>query len=171
MESMEKAQAIMAEKKITEDSEGALIVDFAKLGNKKLGKAVVRKKDGTSLYLTRDIGAITERWEEYKFDKMIYVVAMAQDLHLAQLFKIVDTMGLSEISDKCQHINFGMVLGMSTRRGTVKFLNDILRDVGEKMHEVMKGNESKYQQVEDPEKTADILGISSVMVQDMTGKR
>jgi arginyl-tRNA synthetase len=170
-ESMDKAQAIMAEKKITEDSEGALIVDFEKLGNKKLGKAIVKKKDGTSLYLTRDIGAITERWEEYHFDKMIYVVAMAQDLHLAQLFKIVDAMGLKEISDKCQHINFGMVLGMSTRRGTVKFLNDILRDVGDKMHEVMKGNESKYQQVEDPEKTADILGISSVMVQDMTGKR
>ncbi|QDS69709.1 hypothetical protein FKW77_009837 [Venturia effusa] len=170
-ESMEKAQAIMAEKKITEDSEGALIVDFQKLGNKKLGKAIVQKKDGTSLYLTRDIGAITERWETYHFDKMIYVVAMAQDLHLAQLFKIVESMGMKDISDRCQHINFGMVLGMSTRRGTVKFLNDILKDVGDKMHEVMKTNESKYAQVEDPAKTADVLGISSVMVQDMTGKR
>ncbi|TID23712.1 arginyl-tRNA synthetase [Venturia nashicola] len=170
-ESMEKAQAIMAEKKITEDSDGALIVDFQKLGNKKYGKAVVQKKDGTSLYLTRDIGAITERWETYHFDKMIYVVAMAQDLHLAQLFKIVESMGMKDISDRCQHINFGMVLGMSTRRGTVKFLNDILKDVGDKMHEVMKGNEAKYAQVEDPAKTADVLGISSVMVQDMTGKR
>jgi arginyl-tRNA synthetase len=64
-----------------------------------------------------------------------------------------------------------MVRGMSTRKGTVKFLDDILKDVGEKMHEVMKKNEVKYSQVEDPVKTADTLGITSVMVQDMTGKR
>lgn len=170
-ESMENAAKIMAEKKVSEDSEGAIIVDFTKMGVKKLGKAIVKKKDGTSLYLTRDIGAIMEREEKYHFDRMIYVVAAAQDLHLAQLFKIVDAMGLKELSQKCQHINFGMVLGMSTRKGNVKFLDDILRDVGEKMHEVMKANDSKYQQVDDPVKTADILGISSVMVQDMTGKR
>ena len=42
---------------------------------------------------------------------MIYVVASQQDLHLAQLFKIEDLMGRKDISDKCQHINFGMVLG------------------------------------------------------------
>ncbi len=67
--------------------------------------------------------------------------------------------------------NFGMVLGMSTRKGTVKFLDDILRDVGDKMHEVMRSNEAKYSLVENPAATADTLGISSVMVQDMTGKR
>ena len=43
---------------------------------------------------------------------MIYVVASQQDLHLAQLFKIEELMGRKDISDKCQHINFGMVLGM-----------------------------------------------------------
>jgi arginyl-tRNA synthetase len=64
-----------------------------------------------------------------------------------------------------------MVLGMSTRKGTVKFLDDILKDVGEKMHEVMKANETKYAQVVDPERVSDILGISSVMVQDMSSKR
>jgi len=102
---------------------------------------------------------------------MIYVVASQQDLHLAQLFKIEELMGRKDISDKCQHINFGMVMGMSTRKGTAKFLDDILRDVGEKMHEVMRSNEAKYAQVEDPDKTADTLGISAVMVQDMKGKR
>ena len=60
---------------------------------------------------------------------------------------------------------------MSTRKGTAKFLDDILRDVGDKMHEVMKTNETKYAQVKDPEQTADTLGISAVMVQDMKGKR
>ncbi|OCL11816.1 arginyl-tRNA synthetase, partial [Glonium stellatum] len=169
-ESMEAAARIMEEKGVSEESEGAVIVDLTKY-SKKLGKAIVKKKDGTSLYLTRDIGAAFERFEKYQFDKMIYVVASQQDLHLAQLFKIMEAMGRKDIADRCQHINFGMVLGMSTRKGTAKFLDDILRDVGEKMHEVMRTNQAKYEQVEDPEKTADTLGISAVMVQDMKGKR
>lgn len=169
-ESMDEASRIMEEKGVSENSEGAIIVDLTKY-SKKLGKAIVRKKDGTSLYLTRDIGAAFERFEKFHFDKMIYVVASQQDLHLAQLFKIMEAMGRKDVAERCQHINFGMVLGMSTRKGTAKFLDDILRDVGDKMHEVMRANEDKYKQVADPEKTADTLGISAVMVQDMTGKR
>ncbi|OJJ47284.1 hypothetical protein ASPZODRAFT_15965 [Penicilliopsis zonata CBS 506.65] len=170
-ESMASAYRTMEKSGVSEESEGAVIVDFTKHGAKKLGKAIIVRKDGTPLYLTRDIGAIQEREEAYHFDKMIYVVAAQQDLHLAQLFKITELMGLKDLADRCQHINFGMVRGMSTRKGTVKFLDDILRDVGEKMHEVMKKNTEKYEQVEDPVGTADILGITSVMVQDMTGKR
>ncbi|KAI5306903.1 hypothetical protein KEM56_006515 [Ascosphaera pollenicola] len=170
-ESLKKSYAQMKDTGVSEDSEGATIVDFTKHGAKKLGKAIVIRKDGTPLYLTRDIAAIQERMETYHFDKMIYVVANQQDLHLAQLFKVTELIGLKDISDKCIHVNFGMVRGMSTRKGTVKFLNDILKDVGEKMHEVMKKNQTKYEQVEDPEKVADTLGITSVMVQDMSGKR
>ena len=51
----------------------------------KLAKTVVRKKDGTYVYITRDIAGAIERWEEYGFDKMIYVVATQQDLHMAQV--------------------------------------------------------------------------------------
>ncbi|KGO77542.1 Aminoacyl-tRNA synthetase, class 1a, anticodon-binding [Penicillium italicum] len=170
-ESMTDAYKLMEKAGVSEQSEGAVIVDFTKHGAKKLGKAIIVRKDGTPLYLTRDIGAITERDNEYHFDKMIYVVAAQQDLHLAQLFKVTELMGHKDLASRCQHINFGMVRGMSTRKGTVKFLDDILHDVGDKMHEVMKKNEVKYAQVEDPVKTADILGITSVMVQDMTGKR
>ncbi|KAH8719510.1 arginyl-tRNA synthetase [Phaeosphaeriaceae sp. PMI808] len=169
-ENMDLAAKIMWEKKVTEDSDGAVIVDLTKY-SKKLGKAVVKKKDGTSLYLTRDIGEALQRVEKYNFDKMIYVVASQQDLHLAQLFKIEELMGRKDIADKCQHINFGMVLGMSTRKGTAKFLDDILHDVAETMHDVMKSNPTKYAQVADPVKTADMLGISAVMIQDMKGKR
>lgn len=170
-ESMSNAYKAMEKAGVAEDSEGAVIADFTKHGAKKLGKAIIVRKDGTPLYLTRDIGAIVERDDEYHFDKMIYVVAAQQDLHLAQLFKVTELMGRKDLSDRCQHINFGMVRGMSTRKGTVKFLDDILRDVGEKMHEVMRKNTAKYEQVADPEKTADTLGITAVMVQDMTGKR
>ena len=190
---MEAAGKRLKDTGVSEESEGAVIVDLAKNPKtKKLGKAVVQKKDGSSLYLTRDIGEAVKRDELYQFDKMIYVVASQQDLHLAQLFKILELMGgpYKDVSEKCQHINFGMVLGMvgtqshqfstlplliqslqSTRKGTVKFLDDILRDVGEKMHEVMRQNQAKYLQVENPEQTADTLGITAVMVQDMTGKR
>ena len=171
-ERMEAAAKRLKETGISEDSQGAVVVDLTKdPKTKKLGKALVQKKDGSSLYLTRDIGEAVKRYELYHFDKMIYVVASQQDLHLAQLYKILELMGHEDISSRCQHINFGMVMGMSTRKGTVKFLDDILRDVGEKMHEVMQKNEVKYKQVDDPVQTADTLGITAVMVQDMTGKR
>ncbi|EEP81487.1 arginyl-tRNA synthetase [Uncinocarpus reesii 1704] len=170
-ESLSTVYNTMQEKGVSEDSEGAIIVDFTKHGAKKLGKAIVVRKDGTPLYLTRDIAAIFERETAFNFDKMLYVVAAQQDLHLAQLFKTVELMGRKDLADKCQHINFGMVRGMSTRKGTVKFLNDILKDVGDKMHEVMRKNAVKYEQVENPVETADTLGITSVMVQDMSGKR
>ncbi|OLN81416.1 Arginine-tRNA ligase, cytoplasmic 2 [Colletotrichum chlorophyti] len=174
-EDMEAAAKKLEDMNISEKSEGAVIIDFTKHVPGKAGKSlerpIIRKKDGTALYLTRDISELLHREKKYGFDHMIYVVASQQDLHLKQLFKIIELMGYPETAKKCQHINFGMVLGMSTRKGTVKFLDDILRDVGDKMHEVMKKNETKYAQVADPEATADILGISSVMVQDMSGKR
>ena len=171
---MDDAVKRLEETGVSEDSKGAVIVDMTKSTDKKikaLGKALVRKTDGSSLYLTRDIAEAVKRYENYHFDKMIYVVASQQDLYLKQLFKILELMGHQEVVEKCQHVTFGMVLGMSTRKGTVKFLDDILRDVGEKMHEVMQKNQSKYQQVENPQQTADTLGITAVMVQDMTGKR
>lgn len=170
-DSLKSAYNTMEKTGVSELSQEALIVDFSKHGAKKLGKAIIVRKDGTPLYLTRDIGAILEREQTYHFDKLVYVVAAQQDLHLAQLFKVTELMGHKDIADRCQHINFGMVRGMSTRKGTVKFLDDILKDVGDKMHEVMRKNAVKYEQVEDPYKTADTLGITAVMVQDMTGKR
>jgi arginyl-tRNA synthetase len=64
---MDLAAKIMWEKKVCEDSEGAVIVDLTK-HSKKLGKAVVKKKDGTSLYLTRDIGEAIQRVDKYNFE-------------------------------------------------------------------------------------------------------
>jgi arginyl-tRNA synthetase len=165
----------MAEKGLTREDNGAILVDFTELcpgkEGKRLGKALVRKRDGTALYLTRDIAELLTRYEKFDFDQMIYVIGAAQDLHVAQFFKIVELVGYKDVAKRCQHINFGQIHGMSTRKGTVVFLDDILKDCGDHMHEVMKKNDEKYSQVEFPEKTADVLGISSVMVQDMKGKR
>ncbi|MCJ1265482.1 hypothetical protein MMC22_005361 [Lobaria immixta] len=171
---MERAMKELKESGLSEDSKGAVIVDLTKSKDakvKKLGKVLVRKTDGSTLYLTRDLAEAVKRDEVFKPDKMLYVVASQQDLYMTQLFKIMELMGHGEIVKKYQHVSFGMVLGMSTRKGTAKFLDDILRDVGEKMHEVMQKNQAKYEQVENPEQTADTLGITAVMVQDMSGKR
>lgn len=168
-ELMQKATEIFEEKGLIHVDRGAKLIDLTRF-NKKLGKALVEKSDGTSLYLTRDVGEAIKRYETYKFDKMIYVIAAQQDLHCAQFFEILKQMGLPWAKNM-EHVNFGMVQGMSTRKGTVVFLDNILQETKEKMHEVMKKNEHKYAQIEDPDKIADLVGISAVMIQDMQSKR
>ncbi|KAL6248021.1 arginyl-tRNA synthetase [Rhinocladiella similis] len=169
-ENIKKVLDNLLAKKIAEESDGALLIDFAKHGAKKLNKAIVVRRDGTPLYLTRDLAAILERNDKYHFDKMIYVIADQQNEHVAQLFKTTEVSGHKDVADKCEHISFGMVKGMSTRRGTVKFLDDIIQTVKETMLEVMQKNEKKYEQLDDPDAVADILAITAIMVQDLTGK-
>ena len=175
---MEEAAQVLQEKNISEDSKGAVIVDLSKHGAPNLGKTLVKKRDGTSLYLTRDIAANFERHQKHNFDKMIYVIASQQDVHVAQFFKILELMGppYSDIVAKCEHITFGMVKDpkgqtMSTRKGTVVSLADSLDAAKDFMHDVMRKNQDKYEQVANPEATADTLAISAIMVQDYSGKR
>ncbi|AQZ09257.1 YDR341C and MSR1 (YHR091C) [Zygosaccharomyces parabailii] len=168
-ESMDKALKLYDEKNLVHMDRGAKLIDLTKF-NKKLGKVIVQKSDGTTLYLTRDVGAAMDRYNKYHFDKMIYVIASQQDLHTAQFFEILKQLGF-EWAKNLHHVNFGMVQGMSTRKGTVVFLDNILEETKDNMHEVMKKNEVKYAQVENPDEVADLVGISAVMVQDMQGKR
>ncbi|AQZ11818.1 YDR341C and MSR1 (YHR091C) [Zygosaccharomyces parabailii] len=168
-ESMDKALKLYDEKNLVHMDRGAKLIDLTKF-NKKLGKVIVQKSDGTTLYLTRDVGAAMDRYNKYHFDKMIYVIASQQDLHTAQFFEILKQLGF-EWAKNLHHVNFGMVQGMSTRKGTVVFLDNILEETKDNMHEVMKKNEVKYAQVENPDEVADLVGISAVMIQDMQGKR
>lgn len=160
---------------VTREENGALLADLTQY---KLEKTVIERRDGTPLYITRDIAEAAQRFDKSfdgrGFDKMIYVVASQQDLHLAQFFKVLELMGYpwaQKESSRLLHINFGMILGMSTRKGTVVFLDNILDETRDKMHEVMKANEAKYAQVHDPERTADIVGMTAVKIQDMSSKR
>ncbi len=149
------------------DLEGAQVVNLQQWN---LSKALVTKKDGSTLYITRDIAAAVDRWNTYHFEKMFYVVGAAQDYHFQQLFKILELMGCEWVS-KCQHINFGMVEGMSTRKGTVVFLETILDKCRSKMKKVMSENEAKFSEISEPEVVADIVGLSAVIVQDMSARR
>lgn len=165
--SMKKYVEEMRQSGLLIESEKAFIVDLNEWG---LGSSIVLKKDGTSTYMTRDIAAANERFNEYHFDRSIYVIAVQQDLHLQQLFKICQLMERPWTS-KMVHVNFGMVEGMSTRKGNVVFLEDIIDGAKETMHDVMRKNESKYAQIQDPEGTADTLAISAIFIQDMSAKR
>jgi arginyl-tRNA synthetase len=177
----------LSEMGLISDVEGAKLVDLEKW---KLGKAVLRKKgasvrlflllfhlsyvennkDGTSIYLTRDIGGAIERYEQHKFDKMIYVISSQQDLHTAQFIKVLHLMEFPWASS-IEHVNYGLVLGMSTRKGTVVFLEQIIREAASVMHEQMKKNEEKYAAVEDPEQTSLEVGLTGIKIQDMAAKR
>ncbi|CEP62333.1 arginine--tRNA ligase LALA0_S05e03268g [Lachancea lanzarotensis] len=168
-DSMELALKMFAEKGLAHEDRGATLIDLTKF-NKKLGKTIVQKSDGTTLYMTRDVGTAIDRYKKYHFDKMIYVIACQQDLYTAQLFEVLKQLGYEWAKDLV-HINFGMVQGMSTRKGTVVFLDNILEETRDKMHEVMKTNEAKYAQIENPNEVADLVGISAVMIQDMQAKR
>lgn len=74
-------------------------------------------------------------------------------------------------ADRLQHVNYGLVLGMSTRKGTAVFLDQIIKEAATVMHEQMKKNEEKYNAVENPEEVAQEIGITGVKVQDMAAKR
>ncbi|TFK96258.1 hypothetical protein BDV98DRAFT_516134 [Pterulicium gracile] len=152
---------------LVSDKEGAKIIDLEKY---KLGSAVVRKKDGTSIYLTRDIGGAIARYEKYAFDKMIYVISSQQDLHCAQFLKTLELLDFPW-AKSCQHVNYGLVQGMSTRKGTVVFLDQIIKEASQVMLEQMMKNEEKYKAVEDPETVSREVGISGVKIQDMAAKR
>src|SRR5579859_3629513 len=104
-ESIAHASTVLEERGLLVQDKGATLINLEKF---KLAKPLIKKRDGTSLYLTRDIGAAKQRYDEYKFDKMVYVVASQQNLHLKQLFKILELMGY-EWASPCQPVNFGMV--------------------------------------------------------------
>lgn len=164
----DKVLNLLHEKGLIKQSGQSQIIDLEEY---KLGKAVVKKMDGTTLYLTRDFAAAAERHEVYNFDKMVYVFAAQQDLHGAQLFKAMDLIGYPWAKNLL-HVNFGMVLGMSTRKGTAVFLDQILNEAKSQMLDVMKKDSTnKYNDLENPEWTADTLGLSAVKIQDMSARR
>jgi arginyl-tRNA synthetase len=101
---------------------------------------------------------------------MIYVVSSQQDLHLSQFFKVLSLMEFPWASS-LQHVNYGLVQGMSTRKGTVVFLNQIIKEAANVMHEQMQKNEDKYAAVVDPEQVSLEIGITGVKIQDMAAKR
>lgn len=158
----------LREKGIVQKSEGAEIVDLEPYG---MPPALVTKKDGSSLYLTRDLAAAKYRKETYDFDKNIYVVGSAQRLHFAQWFKVIELMGY-EWSKDLVHVEFGMVAleegSLSTRKGNVVFLEDVLKQAVDQTKEII---EVKNPNLKNKEEVAVQVGVGAVVFQELYTSR
>ena len=149
---------------IARHSEGAVIVD---LEPHKLGIYLLRRSDGAALYYTRDICAAEYRKQEYDFARMIYVVGSEQRLLFQQLLKVLELMG-HEWAKDCAHVDFGRVKGMSTRKGTVVLLQDVIDEAVQRVHEIMADKDA----VEfDKDEVARQVGVGAVVFNDLKSRR
>lgn len=165
---MPRFEKELLDKGLLQESKGAQVVDLEEY---KLGTALIKKSDGSSLYITRDIAAAVYRKENYDFYKNIYVVATQQNLHFQQLFKIIELMGY-DWANQCVHVPFGMVRleegTMSTRHGRVVFLEDVLNGAIEKTREII---EEKNQNIENLEEITSQVGIGAVVFNELSNNR
>ncbi|XP_051853337.1 probable arginine--tRNA ligase, mitochondrial isoform X3 [Antechinus flavipes] len=153
---------------------GTAIVDLSGKGDPSLSCTVMRS-DGTSLYATRDLAAAIDRMNKYNFDSMIYVTDKGQQNHFQQVFEILRLMGY-EWAERCQHIPFGVVQGMKTRRGDVTFLEDVINETRSRMLENMAFSKTfvcQYfiatKELENPHEIAERVGLAALIIQDFKG--
>ncbi|MBC7087692.1 MAG: arginine--tRNA ligase [Tissierellales bacterium] len=158
----------MKEKGLLKESEGALIVDLEPYG---MPPALIMKKDGSTLYTTRDIAAAIYRKEHYDFYKNIYVVASQQNLHFKAWIKILELMGYDWAKD-CIHVPFGMVSleegTLSTRKGRVVFLEDVLNTAIESTRKII---EERNPNLPNKDEVAKQVGIGAVVFQELFNQR
>ena len=165
---MPRFEKELSDKGLLQESKGAQVVDLEEY---KLGTALIKKSDGSSLYITRDIAAAVYRKETYDFYRNIYVVASQQNLHFQQLFKIIELMGY-DWANQCVHVPFGLVRleegTMSTRHGRVVFLEDVLNGAIEKTREII---EEKNPDIENLEEITSQVGIGAVVFNELSNNR
>ncbi|MFA4891147.1 MAG: arginine--tRNA ligase [Candidatus Gracilibacteria bacterium] len=143
---------------ITEGEKGALIVDFH---DENMAPLVIQKSDGATLYSTRDLATFKYRIEKWDPIKIIYVVDVAQSLYFKQLFETAKRLGWDY--GKGEHIVFGRMQlpegGMSTRKGNVILLNEVLDEAVKRAKEVL---EEKAPDLADKDEAARKIGIGAV---------
>ncbi len=159
---------LLEEKNLLKESEGARIVDLEVFD---MPPALINKSDGSTLYITRDIAAALYRKDEYDFHKNIYVVGSQQNLHFQQMFKILDLLDF-EWAENCTHVPFGMVSlkdgTMSTRKGRVVFLEDVLNKAIDKTLEIIT---EKNPDLENKKQVAQDVGIGAIIFQELSHSR
>lgn len=157
----------LKEKGMLELSDGAYIV---RLG-KELPPCIILKSDGATLYSTRDLAAAFYRKKTYDFYKCLYVVAYQQDLHFKQLFKVIELMGYEWAKD-LEHVSFGMVSlegsTLSTRKGNVVFLQDVLDKAVEKTRSII---DEKSPDLENKDEVAKMVGVGAVVFDALSTAR
>ena len=150
----------LKDKNLLTESNGAQVV---MLEDYNMPPCIVLKGDGASIYATRDLAAAMYRKKTYDFYKSIYVVGSPQALHFKQVFKVLELAG-NEWSKDCVHVGFGLVKfadrKLSTRKGEVVLLDDLLTEAVEKTKEVIN---EKNPDLKDKEEVAKKIGVGAVI--------
>ena len=150
----------LKEKGLLVESRGAQVVDLEEYG---MAPCIILKSDGSSLYATRDMAAATYRKATYDFYKCLYVVAYQQNLHFKQFFKVLEMMGKDWAKDLV-HVAYGMVSleegTMSTRKGNVVFLEDVINKCIEKAYKII---DEKNPNLENKQDVAQKVGVGAVI--------
>ncbi len=159
----------LQEKGIAKESDGAIIVPLEEYN---LPSALIRKSDGATLYLTRDIASLKHRVGDYKAEMVAYVVDNSQTLHFQQLFAIAQILGLK---GEFKHIKFGLLLGkdlkkLSSRAGTGIDLEDVISETISRARKVMEEKEVEMNE-EEKDEVARIVGIGALKYNDLSQNR
>ena len=148
--------------------DGASIVD---LSDYNMPPCLILKRDGSTLYPTRDIAAAVYRKENYHFDKAIYVTSAQQCLHFAQWFKVVELMGYPW-HDELVHVPYGTVslngAKLATRTGNVVLLRDLFELAVEKVSGIMS---EKSPDLENKQEVAEAVGVGAIVFYYLSNTR
>ena len=148
--------------------DGASIVDLEEYN---MPPCLILKRDGSTLYPTRDIAAAVYRKQTYNFDKAIYVTSAGQSLHFAQWFKVVELMQY-DWYDKLVHVPYGTVsingAKLATRTGNVILLKDLFAQAIEKVSEIMN---EKNPNLENKDKVAEAVGVGAIVFYYLSSNR
>ena len=148
--------------------DGASIVDLEEYG---MPPCLILKRDGSTLYPTRDIAAAVYRKQTYDFDKAIYVTSAGQSLHFAQWFKVVELMGY-DWHDKLVHVPYGTVSingeKLATRTGNVILLRDLFATAIDKVAGIIN---EKNPRLENKDKVAEQIGVGAVVFYYLSNNR
>ncbi len=165
---MDEGIQILEEKGLLQESKGALIVDLERYN---LPPALIRKTDGATLYITRDMATAIYRKRTYDFVKSIYVVGQEQINHFKQLKAVLKEMGF-DWSDDMTHITFGLVTKdkkkLSTRKGNIILLEPTL---DEAILRALSQIEAKNPNLENKEEVAHAVGVGAVKFFDLKTDR
>lgn len=167
---MDRVVKALEDKHLLKDSEGAQIVDLSPI-NENLTPAMIKRSDGATLYMTRDLAAAMYRKDTYHFAKSLYVVGGEQREHFQQLKAVLSLLDLPW-ADDVEHIPFGLITfngkKMSTRKGDVVLLKDVLDDA----HELaLKQIEEKNPTLDNKDQVAEEVGAGAVVFHDLMNDR
>ena len=159
---------LIREKNLLEIDDGASVVNLEEWN---MPPCLILKRDGSTLYPTRDIAAAVYRKENYDFEKCIYVTSAGQSLHFAQWFKVVELMGY-DWHDKLVHVPYGTVsingAKLATRTGNVILLKELFAQAIEKVKAI---TQEKNPNIENPDEIAEAVGVGAIVFHYLANNR